>query len=740
MRENLKKNQAITLVSLVVTIIILIILAGISINLIFGDNGIITKAKQSKEMMEIASAKEKLELYKTELLLNSNEYILNLQTYINSLIEKGIITNNDIENTEYDNSKLITMNGYVFLLTEEDKDIKIEVQGKVGEVIIVDRTKPILTIMSNTVNTISIEATDNSSGIVGYIYSKTNTIPENFIECENTLNLNITIQNLEENTKYYIWVKDLVGNISEYKTATTSIANYSLNNGGKYNTLAQAVENATIGDTINVIKDYTDTSDVNINKNIILNTNGKTLIRTKTIQIAEGTIVEITGEGTLTTEEEINLITNNGNLNITHEGTISNTNTGNSRAIYNIGNINKTGTGTINSSGTISTISGGNINISEGNIISTHVGVYTSGILNISNNAVIEGVNNAIYLEKNATGIVNGGTLTASKHDGICVANNSKLTISGGNITGNNAAIYYASSNTIEINGGNLIGTNLQGITISKNGSGNIEINDGNISGYYHGIWKTSSANLIINGGTIKATTMYDGISIAEEDTGNLTITSGTIIGNNNAIWSAGKGNITISGGTLTGNTYYAVCIVEKMSGKLTITEGILTGKFCGIRDDSSNTTEKKNILISGGTITGQEYYGIHLKSSNIELNILGGNILGGHYGVFLKDGNEVTLNILGGNLTGTLYSGIGVFANGTVNIGDDTKAIDNNNVIITGETYGIYKSADYTSTINYNNGTLKGKTAGYNGTINVRSGYTINNTKIGEYYVTTLK
>lgn len=737
----MKKERGITLISLVVTIIILIILAGVSINLIFGDNGIVTKAKQSKEMMEIASSKEKLELNKTELLLNSNEYILNLQTYINSLIEKGIITSNDIENTEYDNSKLITMNGYVILLTEEDEDIKIEVQGKVGEVIIVDRTKPIVTILSNTVNTISIQATDNSSGIVGYTYSKTNTIPENFIECENTLSLNITIQDLEENTKYYIWVKDLVGNISEYKIATTSIANYSLNSGVKYNTLAQAVENATEGDTINVVKDYTDTSDVNINKNLILNTNGKTLVRTKTIQIAEGTTVEITGEGTLTTEEEINLITNNGNLNITHEGTISNTNTGNSRAIYSTGNINKTGSGIISSTGTKSTILGGNINISNGKVISTNsFGVYTSGIVNISNNAVLEGTDNALFLVRNATATISGGNLNASKYDGIYTGGNSKLTISGGTITGENAAIYHESTNTIEINGGNLVGTNLHGITINKNGSGNIEINDGNISGYRHGIFKTSSANLIINGGTIKATTMYDGISIDEEDTGNLTITGGTIIGNNNAIWSAGKGNITINGGTLTGNTYYAVNIAENMSGTLTITEGILTGKSCGIRDISSNTTEKKNILISGGTITGQEYYGIYLKSSNVELNILGGNILGAHYGVFLRDGNEVTLNVLGGNLTGTLYSGIGVFANGTVNIGDDTKAINNNNLIITGEVYGIYKSTDYTAIINYNNGTLKGKTAGYNGTINVRSGYTVNKTTIGEYYVITLK
>ena len=40
-----KSSKGITLVALVVTIIVLIILAGVSINLVLGDNGIITMAK-----------------------------------------------------------------------------------------------------------------------------------------------------------------------------------------------------------------------------------------------------------------------------------------------------------------------------------------------------------------------------------------------------------------------------------------------------------------------------------------------------------------------------------------------------------------------------------------------------------------------------------------------------------------------------------------------------------------------
>ena len=57
-----KKERGITLIALVVTIIVLIILAGISINLIFGTNGIINKAKLSKTLTEQASLNEQIAL------------------------------------------------------------------------------------------------------------------------------------------------------------------------------------------------------------------------------------------------------------------------------------------------------------------------------------------------------------------------------------------------------------------------------------------------------------------------------------------------------------------------------------------------------------------------------------------------------------------------------------------------------------------------------------------------------
>lgn len=47
------KEQAITLIALVVTIIVLLILAGVSLFFLTGENGIITKAKLATQKMKL---------------------------------------------------------------------------------------------------------------------------------------------------------------------------------------------------------------------------------------------------------------------------------------------------------------------------------------------------------------------------------------------------------------------------------------------------------------------------------------------------------------------------------------------------------------------------------------------------------------------------------------------------------------------------------------------------------------
>ena len=55
MKKNYSKQNGITLIALVVTIVVLLILAGVSVNALFGNSGIIEKAKEAQNRMDKAT-------------------------------------------------------------------------------------------------------------------------------------------------------------------------------------------------------------------------------------------------------------------------------------------------------------------------------------------------------------------------------------------------------------------------------------------------------------------------------------------------------------------------------------------------------------------------------------------------------------------------------------------------------------------------------------------------------------
>ena len=58
----LKGQNGVTLVALVVTIIVLIILAGVSIAMVLGDNGVVTQAKEAANQTYAQSVEENKEM------------------------------------------------------------------------------------------------------------------------------------------------------------------------------------------------------------------------------------------------------------------------------------------------------------------------------------------------------------------------------------------------------------------------------------------------------------------------------------------------------------------------------------------------------------------------------------------------------------------------------------------------------------------------------------------------------
>ena len=105
MKKN-TNNSGITLIALVVTIIVLLILAGVSINMLTGQNGILNRAAEAKEKTEISSKDEQRKLAQAEALMNTEK-----TTYKGATLPEGFAPTKIDGEDSIDNGLVIT-DGY----------------------------------------------------------------------------------------------------------------------------------------------------------------------------------------------------------------------------------------------------------------------------------------------------------------------------------------------------------------------------------------------------------------------------------------------------------------------------------------------------------------------------------------------------------------------------------------------------------------------------------------------------
>ena len=121
---NYKNKKGITIIALTITIIVLLILAGVSISMLVGDNKVLNKSEESKKETEIMQYQDKLEVLKQ--FEHMNNYTDNIEGFLNNYIQvvekdamfnsnKGIIP--DVENGIV---TVITKEGYKFEVSFDD--------------------------------------------------------------------------------------------------------------------------------------------------------------------------------------------------------------------------------------------------------------------------------------------------------------------------------------------------------------------------------------------------------------------------------------------------------------------------------------------------------------------------------------------------------------------------------------------------------------------------------------------
>ncbi|MGN1327483.1 MAG: type II secretion system protein [Clostridia bacterium] len=129
-RENSKRNivksdKGITLIALVVTIVVLLILAGISLNLVLGNNGLITKAKDAKEKTQKSTVKDEVSLLVADWQIEKYLDDAGLEAYLNSKVPSKIedVTNNG------DGTYTVEKDGYGVTIDEAGNIIDVSKLG-----------------------------------------------------------------------------------------------------------------------------------------------------------------------------------------------------------------------------------------------------------------------------------------------------------------------------------------------------------------------------------------------------------------------------------------------------------------------------------------------------------------------------------------------------------------------------------------------------------------------------------
>ncbi|MFR6659401.1 MAG: Ig-like domain-containing protein, partial [Clostridia bacterium] len=170
LKERVKSKNGITLIALVITIIVLLILAGVTIATLTGDNGILTKAQSTKIQSERASIKEQIELAVVASRINDN-----LDESIDTTIleaELDAINGLNIESKGTDDNLpwTVTVREFRFQI-KEDGTIK-EVNG-----ISLSATK--LKIITGETETINATLTEGVTGTITWESSNNSLVTVN---------------------------------------------------------------------------------------------------------------------------------------------------------------------------------------------------------------------------------------------------------------------------------------------------------------------------------------------------------------------------------------------------------------------------------------------------------------------------------------------------------------------------------------------------------------------------------
>ena len=730
------KNKGITLIPLVITIILLLILSGISIRALGGESGLITRTKIAKEENKKSEYKDYLSIAKTEAIVKKGGVEVTLDEYIEQIKADKIEGIKSIEKITNDKASVITKEGYIFIITVNT----IEYYEN-------ENTLPEMDIKDANIE-FAFDPNTWTNGNVEVTVSKK--------ESKYTLQLSKDAEKwtttnkmtFEENGEIYARLIDELGRtsdiasrkitkidkdkpvITELTPSTNSVRIKATDDAAGI--IGYAVTTSTTAPTAFTKCDSTKSLDVTVD-GLKQGTTYYAWVKDAAGNVsagkstATGSVTGLTISGNTSdwsTSKTITIKAGNSNysqIRYTTDGTIPTSTTG----------TGYTASFTITSNCTIIAVafdSTGQVGTAATNKVTTididepTIGSITGAFTIVSGNTgtikltSISDVGSGLsgyHVNTTGTAPTSSSTWTASTVNSISYSVTSAGTyyfwvrdnvgristvksckVSVATAVAKVGNTYY-SSITNAINAISTTGT----ITVLQNRTEDLTIPAG----------KTIILNL--NGKTLKGTgtlrvqsNKYDSTII---NNGTLTIYNGTVTGNDWVIYNTNSSKLTVNSGTYTASQFESIC--NTGNSTTTIKNGTFTGNNYGLINYGGTTT------ISGGTFTGKNYDGIRVDKGTT--TITNGTFNGKNFGLYTNGGttnvtngtfnsntgfgvNSGTLNISGGKFTGISSGGYGL--SGTITI--------------TGGTFrgnGYDGISNHGSTIYVNGGNYSGKNWG---------------------------
>ena len=127
--KSTKENKGITIIALIITIVVLLILAGVTIDLVVGNDNLFDKARSTQKIQTVAGIKEALELEKVDIQVESKT--VDLDNYLEQISTgKKNYDLSSKEKIDKKNAEIIINDEHKFLVKDkENGDVEIIYEG-----------------------------------------------------------------------------------------------------------------------------------------------------------------------------------------------------------------------------------------------------------------------------------------------------------------------------------------------------------------------------------------------------------------------------------------------------------------------------------------------------------------------------------------------------------------------------------------------------------------------------------